>query len=421
MKALRNIFFLFFVFQRIWAFADYPDVNESSLLIKSQSSSNSTNEGNNRVDSLPIKGIANTGNERDEEAYESYINNDQNVSLETKIPGGDPEVIDLNNSLSANDVPISKSLEIKETNDSEIKKEKQVLGEGDKNVSLTEIVKEAFPDPERLDAVNINELKSEITQLRKNLSSGDLKESNSNSNLEFILLVLWVPLVGWLLYQQRGKKDDKLVIKRLENSIEIINQQFSKLPALEDIKILISNREKSDDTQTSEISETPQSSEIDSLHAKLDETLRSFSTLKKTLDEKDRDIRQLRKGIDAEIYKGMIKKFIRLEEVFHQEIDALSEDETKTKEVLSDMCEILQDTFFDCGVEEFSPEVGESIIDAFGTSDNYERIKIDDSSLHLQIAEVKRSGYFLNSANGRECLKKSEVKVFINMKNGEDK
>ena len=121
MNILRNIFFLFFVFQRIWAFVDYPDVNESSLLIKSQSSSNSTNEGNNRVDSLPIKGIANTGNERDEEAYESYINNDQNVSLETKIPGGDPEVIDLNNSLSANDVPISKSLEIEETNDSEIK------------------------------------------------------------------------------------------------------------------------------------------------------------------------------------------------------------------------------------------------------------------------------------------------------------
>jgi molecular chaperone GrpE (heat shock protein) len=224
-----------------------------------------------------------------------------------------------------------------------------------------------------------------------------------------------------LLYQQRGKKHDKLAIKRLENSVEIINQQFSKLPVLEDFKILLSNTGKSDDTQTSEISETPQSSEIDSLHAKLDETLRSFSTLKKTLDEKDRDIRQLRKGIDAEIYKGMIKKFIRLEEVFHQEIDALSEDETKTKEVLSDMCEILQDTFFDCGVEEFSPEVGESIIDAFGTSDNYERIKIDDSSLHLQIAEVKRSGYFLNSANGRECLKKSEVKVFINMKNGEDK
>ena len=421
MKTLRNIFFLFFVFQRIWAFADYPDVNESSLLIKSQSSSNSTNEGNNRVDSLPIKGIANTGNERDEEAYESYINNDQNVSLETKIPGGDPEVIDLNNSLSANDLPISKSLEIEETNDSEIKKEKQVLGEGDKNVSLTEIMKEAFPDPERLDAININELKSEITQLKKDLSSGDLKESSASSNLGFILLVLWVPLVGWLLYQQRGKKHDKLAIKRLENSVEIINQQFSKLPVLEDFKILLSNRGKSDDTQTSEMPETPQSSEIDSLHAKLDETLRSFSTLKKTLDEKDRDIRQLRKGIDAEIYKGMIKKFIRLEEVFHQEIDTLSEDETKTKEVLSDMCEILQDTFFDCGVEVFSPEVGESIRTAFGTDDNYELVETEESSVHLQIAEVKTTGYFINSADGRKCLKESKVKVFVKKKNGEDK
>jgi hypothetical protein len=245
-------------------------------------------------------------------------------------------------------------------------------------------------------------------------------EIDTNSNLGFILLVLWVPLVGWMVYQQRGKKDDKLAIKRLENSFEIIKQQFSKFPVLEDFKILLSNRGKSDDTQTSEMPETPQSSEIDSLHAKLDETLRSFSTLKKTLDEKDRDIRQLRKGIDAEIYKGMIKKFIRLEEVFHQEINALSEDETKTKEVLSDMCEILQDTFFDCGVEVFSPEVGESIRTAFGTDDNYELIETEDDSLHLQIADVKTTGYFINSADGRKCLKESKVKVFVKKKNGED-
>ena len=89
-------------------------------------------------------------------------------------------------------------------------------------------MKEAFPDPERLDAINITELKSEITQLKKDLSFGDLKESSSNSNLGFILLVLWIPLVGWLLYQQKRKKDYKLAIKRLENSVEIINQQFSK-------------------------------------------------------------------------------------------------------------------------------------------------------------------------------------------------
>lgn len=263
------------------------------------------------------------------------------------------------------------------------------------------------------------EMNNQLSLLREKLNLEDSNESKPNSLFGLILL-LWFLVVGWLLYQQIVKKDGKLKITHLENGFESLRQQISQLPNLSKIETIPSEGVKNHHDECDEESERSQSSEIESLHAKLDDTLRSFSTLKKTLDEKDRDIRQLRKGIDAEIYKGMIKKFIRLEEVFYQEINALSEDETKIKEILIDMCEIMQDTFFDCGVEEFSPKVGESIRTAFGTDDNYELVETEEDSLHLQIAEVKKSGYFLNSADGRKCLKESKVKVFVKKKNGED-
>ena len=67
------------------------------------------------------------------------------------------------------------------------------------------------------------------------------------------------------------------------------------------------------------MSESPQSSEFELLQKIRGEILNSFSTLKKTLDEKRPSIRQLQKESMQKFTRGMIKKFIRLEEVFHQE------------------------------------------------------------------------------------------------------
>jgi molecular chaperone GrpE (heat shock protein) len=149
------------------------------------------------------------------------------------------------------------------------------------------------------------------------------------------------------------------------------------------------------------------------LQSQLGELMESFATLRKALDEKDAEIRRLRKGIDEEIYRGTLKKFIKVDADFAKDIGALPDEDSTARKILEDLREIFQEAFYESGLECFSPEKGESVRTAFGIDDSYVTIPTETEEQHLTIAEIVESGYLLDTPDGPKCVKPAKVKVFI--------
>ena len=117
----------------------------------------------------------------------------------------------------------------------------------------------------------------------------------------------------------------------------------------------------------------------------------ALSIFQNSLNIKDAEIERLKKGNDAEVYRRFLNRFIRLYTIIEEEIEDMS-DSDSAKKILTDIQQLLEDALIDCGLETFSPEVGQGIREAFGIAERPELIETTDESKHLCIAEVLRPG-----------------------------
>ena len=146
----------------------------------------------------------------------------------------------------------------------------------------------------------------------------------------------------------------------------------------------------------------------------LSEMMQGFGILQGSLDEKDKEIRRLRKGFDTEVFRRFLKRFISVDDGLNDEIKRCPENETGRKEGLNEIREILQDALYECGLEDFNPELGTKLRDAFGINENPKTIPAPNAEQELTIAEVCETGYLLR-VPGRErgeCIKPAKVIVY---------
>ena len=154
-------------------------------------------------------------------------------------------------------------------------------------------------------------------------------------------------------------------------------------------------------------------SDIGELQEQTRETFGNYAKLRDNLDAKDAEISRLKNGYDAEIFRRFLRRFIRIDGTVGEYAGA----PPQTSEEMTDGLRLIQGMFEDaldeCGVEKFSPEIGEDYRTAFGVADRPKIEPTTDASKHFAIAEVLADGYVLKSPDGdRNAIVKAKVKIF---------
>lgn len=149
------------------------------------------------------------------------------------------------------------------------------------------------------------------------------------------------------------------------------------------------------------------SEEAASSTQKINQMTETYMELQSVLDEKDQEIKRLRTGYDAEIFKRFISRFIRIE----QSLDDFIQDEGE-KESYTFLKRLFEDALEECGVCKFEPQVGEDYRKAVGISDNPKREATTDKEKDFQISEVIEAGYHTISGEIKHIIIPAKVRIF---------
>lgn len=134
----------------------------------------------------------------------------------------------------------------------------------------------------------------------------------------------------------------------------------------------------------------------------------TFMTLQKALDERDAEIRRLKKGYDAEVFRKFLYRFIRID----QSIDDFLRSGLSSPENLGQIKRLLEDAFDECGVEAFEPELGSDYRTADGVADNPKTTLSDNPEDAFKIAELLEAGYRLRGGEGYEIIVPAKVCIY---------
>ncbi len=133
----------------------------------------------------------------------------------------------------------------------------------------------------------------------------------------------------------------------------------------------------------------------------------TYMELQNVLDEKDKEIKRLRKGYDAEIFKRFVRRFARIE----QSIDDFIFEDGESDQLMM-LRRLFEDAFDECGICKFSPETGEDYRRANGVSDNPKFKITENTEDEFKICEILEAGYKLNAGVDEEVILPAKVKIF---------
>jgi molecular chaperone GrpE (heat shock protein) len=131
----------------------------------------------------------------------------------------------------------------------------------------------------------------------------------------------------------------------------------------------------------------------------------TFLRLQGALDEKDKEIKRLQGGYDAEIFRRFLNRFIRVDQVIE---DSLGEENIDLDSLLG-IRQILEDAFDECGLCPFEPELKQNYAEADGVADNPKIIPNQDPSVVGTIVEVREKGYRLHTG---EIIRPAKVSIY---------
>lgn len=142
-----------------------------------------------------------------------------------------------------------------------------------------------------------------------------------------------------------------------------------------------------------------------------DEIKEALTVFQSSLTRKDAEIERLKKGADAEVFRRFLNRFVRLHHAIQEEIDDMDK-ESNEYQMLIGIQQLLEDALYECGVEQFEPNVGEHLTQAFGVADQKKIIGTNDQSLNLHIAEINKPGFILRTPEGQTCLQEARVTIY---------
>lgn len=144
------------------------------------------------------------------------------------------------------------------------------------------------------------------------------------------------------------------------------------------------------------------------------EMIEILSTFRASIEEKEEELARWKKGYDLEIYKKFLIRFIDANEALEDAMENL--ESSQNNELISELNEakeLLEYALKATEVETFSPTIGDDIRDAFGIDEQYRTIPTKDENLVMTIAEVRKCGYFVRTAESKVCIIPAKVVVYV--------
>ena len=137
--------------------------------------------------------------------------------------------------------------------------------------------------------------------------------------------------------------------------------------------------------------------------------IETFMTLQKAIDDRDAEIKRLKNGYDAEIFRRFVHRFIRVDQM----IDVYSTSCSENSEALGQLKRVMEDALDECGIESFQPNIGDDSRRTEGIADNPKSTKTDERDDDFKIAEVIEPGYRLRSGANSEVLIPAKVRILL--------
>lgn len=149
---------------------------------------------------------------------------------------------------------------------------------------------------------------------------------------------------------------------------------------------------------------------------RVEDMVETLMTFTKALDEKDAEIKRLKKGYDEQVFAKFIRRFARLK---RQVVKAIERTEGDTKE-LDKIQLLLEDALEECGVVPFSPVVGADYTQlGRQVADDPKIVETDDPNQEYKIAGVLEEGYRLSDTEERVTIVPARVEIYKLRRGGE--
>lgn len=134
----------------------------------------------------------------------------------------------------------------------------------------------------------------------------------------------------------------------------------------------------------------------------------TFMTMQQALDEREREIQRLKRGYDSDIFRKFVARFIRVD----QAVEDFQRMGSANESGLDQIRRLLSDSFAECNVECFQPDVGSDYREAFGVADNPKTVDAESADDDFKIAEILESGYLIRSAENTEVIQPAKVRIY---------
>ncbi len=134
-----------------------------------------------------------------------------------------------------------------------------------------------------------------------------------------------------------------------------------------------------------------------------------FMTFNKALDEKDVEIKRLKRGYDQQVFAKFVRRFVRLKSQVEKAIER-TEGDTKEFDNIQLVLEIALE---ECGVVPFSPKIGADYTQlGKEVADAPKIIETDDPKLEHTIARVLEEGYKLDDTEEQVTIIPARVEIY---------
>lgn len=142
------------------------------------------------------------------------------------------------------------------------------------------------------------------------------------------------------------------------------------------------------------------------------DTAKEFSSalesLRSALDERDQEIKRLRRGYDNAVFRKFVGRFIRVDQAV-QYFMKYSEDSTTD---LNSIHSLLEDALQECDVQPFSPEIGSDYRSAFGVAEYPKILTTSIPEDDCRIAEIQEPGFIMQGGKEKEVLIPARVAIY---------
>jgi ABC-type multidrug transport system fused ATPase/permease subunit len=247
----------------------------------------------------------------------------------------------------------------------------------------------------------------------KALSAENLQTSSDNSTYPNYLLLIILALLSlisvsislWLYWWRKKLIESKEIMMvpeafagNLEKLASSVHESGSMVA-------------KAVNQQTEVVSHT--STSLSSLNEDIQKMIEIHMKLQSSLNEKDDEIKRLKKGYDADIFHNFLLRFTRVDRnmrgyLAKEEIDLAG---------LKQIHEVMEDALEECGVESFSPETGVDYRNEEGVEDNPKQIETSDEDQNFNIAEIIDFGYRRKRTDGGfDIITKALVSIYVYIK-----